>query len=274
MVVWLWCALSGFAAPGGHCCLAPVCVPWLWPAACLSGVPRGPAWCAAPRPVRSLSVLRSAFPMTWCLSPSRGLSPPDLVGGCAGHAEAGGEPGSLCVLLAPTKEGALGSLRVLPFRGPAMGLSLAGPSGVCLGLRALRWLACVDPVTVASHFPYRPSFDGGLGWCTGAVSCGRRHLSLRVGERHARVPCVCACARPSWPGRPGRPPGCVLVRLTFSSAALSCCSATSGLGLPLLWFFGCLPPPSPPPLFFASCCSVFRAPPLSLSFFGFRPRVP
>ena len=36
------CALPGFAAPGGRCGLAPVLVPWLWPAACLSDVPRGP----------------------------------------------------------------------------------------------------------------------------------------------------------------------------------------------------------------------------------------
>ena len=36
------CALPGFAAPGGCCGLAPVLWPWLWPAACLSGVPRGP----------------------------------------------------------------------------------------------------------------------------------------------------------------------------------------------------------------------------------------
>ena len=70
------CALSGFAAPGGRCGLAPAPVPWLWPAACLSGVPRGPACCAAPRPVRSLSVLRSAFPTPWCLSQTRGLAPP------------------------------------------------------------------------------------------------------------------------------------------------------------------------------------------------------
>ena len=205
------CALSGFVAPGGRRCLAPVRVPWLWPAACLSGVPRGPAWCAAPRPVRSLSVLRSAFPTPWCLSPPRELAPPALLGGCAGHAEAGREPGSLCLPLAPAEAGALGSLRVVPVRGPAMGLSLAGPSGVGLGLRALRWLACVDPVTDASGFPYRPSFDGGLGRCTGAVSCGRRHLPLRVGGRHARVPCVFACACSSWPGRAGRPPGRVLV---------------------------------------------------------------
>ena len=37
------CALPGFAAPGGRCGLAPVLVPWLSLAACLSGVPRGPA---------------------------------------------------------------------------------------------------------------------------------------------------------------------------------------------------------------------------------------
>ena len=229
------CAPSGFVAPGGRRCLAPVRVPWLWPAACLSGVPRGPAWCAAPRPVRSLSVLRSAFPTPWCLSPPRELAPPALLGGCAGHAEAGREPGSLCLPLAPAKAGALGSLRVVPVRGPAMGLSLAGPSGVGLGLRALQWLACVDPVTDASGFPYRLSFDGGLGRCTGAVSCGRRHLRLRVGGRHARVPCVFACACSSWPGRAGRPPGRVLVRLTFffGRFVVLLCLAPSGLGLPL-----------------------------------------
>ena len=60
-----------------------------------------PRWCAAPRPVRSLSVLRSAFLSPWCLPPPRGLSPPALLGGCAGHVEAGREPGSLCLPLAP-----------------------------------------------------------------------------------------------------------------------------------------------------------------------------
>ena len=56
------CTLSRFAALGSRCCLAPVRVPWLWRAACLSGVPRGPGWCAAPHGVRLLSVLRSALP--------------------------------------------------------------------------------------------------------------------------------------------------------------------------------------------------------------------
>ena len=190
-----------------------------------------------------------------------------------------------------------------------MGLSLAGPSGVGLGLRALRWWACVDPVTDASGFPYDPSFDGGLGRCTGAVSCGRQHLALRVGGRHARVPCGFACARPSWPGRAGRPPGRVLVRLTFSSgpSVFLLCSAPSRLVLPLSWSFVGPPlafPPLPPPLFFspprAPLCSLlslvsgpgclgpwrfvflppprpvvfFFAPPRSLAFSRFRPRLP
>ena len=43
VVCCVLCALPGFAAPGGRCCLAPVHVPWLWPAACLPGVPCGPA---------------------------------------------------------------------------------------------------------------------------------------------------------------------------------------------------------------------------------------
>ena len=255
--------LAGVCGVPVWCCVAPVPVPWFvaccarspglrhpvavvaWSLSVCLGCGRrraslaclvAPPRCAAPLPVWSLLVLRSAFPTLWCLSPPRGLAPPALLGGFAGHAEAGREPGSLCLPLAPAEAGALGSLRVVPARGPAMGLSLVGPSSVCLGLRALRWFACVDPVTDASGFPYRPSFDGGLGRCTGAVSCSRRHLLLRVGGRHARVPCVCACAHPSWPGRAGWPPGRVLVRLTFSLCRLVflLCWAPSGLGLPPL----------------------------------------
>ena len=282
------CVLPGFAAPGGRCCVAPVRVPWLWPAACLSGVPPGPAWCAAPRPVPLLSVLRSAFPTPWCLSPPRGLAPPALLGGCAGHAEANRELGSLCLLLAPAEAGALGSLRLVSVRGPAMGLAMAGPSGVGLGLRALRWLACVDPVTDASGFPYRPSSDGGLGRCTGAVSCGRRHRPFPVGGCHARVPRVCACACPAWPGRAGPPPGRVVVRLTFFYGR-SCCARcllgplragvalfslcaprlflaflVFGPGLP--WAFtSCCPPLTP---LFPFSFLFFSSPPASLFFFA------
>ena len=223
-------------------------------------------------------MLRASFSTPWCLYPSRESVPPALLAGCVGQAEAGRERGPLCLPLAPSDAGALGSLRVIGVRGPATRLLLAGPFGLGLWVRALRWLACVDPVSDASGFPYLPSFDGGLGRCTGAVSCGRRHLPLRVGGRHTRVPCVCACAGPSGPGLAGRPPGRVLVHLTFSFRrfVFLLCSAPSGLGLPPFWSLGC-PLPSPcPPLFFPipSLCSVPRAPPLSLSFFGSGPRVP
>ena len=131
------CAHFGFAAPGGRCCLAPVRLPWLWLAAYLSRVPRGPAWCAVPRPVPLLSVLWLAFLTAWCLSASRRLALPALLGGCAGLAEAARDPGSLCLPLAHAEAGALGLLRIVPVLGPAMGLSKAGPSGVSLGLRAV-----------------------------------------------------------------------------------------------------------------------------------------
>ena len=104
-----------------------------------------PCWCAAPRSVRLLSVLRSAFPSPWCLPPPRGLSPPALPGGCAGHVEAGREPGHFCLPLAPAKPRALGALRVIPAWGPAMGLFLAGPSVFRLGLRVLRWFGVCGP---------------------------------------------------------------------------------------------------------------------------------
>ena len=144
VVCCVLCALPGFAAPGGHCRLAPVRAPWLWPAACLSGVPRGPALvCSA-----SSGPVALGAPVG---SPDAVVPLPNL-GGCARHVEAGREPGCLCLPLAPAEAGALGSLRVVPVRGPAMGLSLAGSSGVGLGLRALRWFACVDPVTDALAF--------------------------------------------------------------------------------------------------------------------------
>ena len=332
LVCCVLCALSGFVAPGSCRCLAPVRVHWLWPAACLSGVPRGPAWCAAPLPVRSLSVLRSALQLPWCLSPSRGLAPPALLGGCAGHAEAGREPGSLCLPLAPAEAGALGSLRVVPVRGPAMGLSLAGPSGVGYGLRALRWLACVNLVTDVSGFPDRPSFDRRLGWCNGAVDadtapCGSEDATpgsracVRVFAYLGRVGGPASLARSGaclsfffwllWLSAVlGRSVPCVFffpcprpVCLSFSLVSGPGCLGPWRCGLRFLFlspvgspcalvFFSCFavgcslvlgPPPllrlclagfvaaarCPPPFFF-----LLRAPPLSLAFSGFRPRVP
>ena len=88
----------------------------------------------------------------------------------------------------------------------------------------------------------------------------------------------CACACPAWPGRAGRPPGRVLVRVTFPLAFLAsllACSAPSGLGLPCLWlllgFFASCPTP-PPCFFFPSPPPLFA--PLSPALLVFRPGVP
>ena len=80
-----------------------------------------------------------------------------------------------------------------PFGAPRWGCPWWVPPASVLGCVRCGGLACVDPVTDASGFLYRPSFDGGLGRCTGAVSCGRRHRPFQVGGRHARVPRVCVC---------------------------------------------------------------------------------
>ena len=83
----------------------------------------------------------------------------------------------------PPRQGRWARSASYPFGAPRWGCPPRVPPAPVFWLRALRWLACVNPVTDASGFRYRPSFDGGLGRCTGAVSCGRRHLPLRVGWR-------------------------------------------------------------------------------------------
>ena len=229
-----------------------------------------PRWCAAPRPVRSLSVLRLAFPSLWCLPPPRRLSPPALLGDCAGHVEAGRKPGSCACCWPLPRQGRWARSASYPFGAPRWGCPWRVPPASVLGCVLCGGLACVDPVTDASGSPYRPSCDVGLGRCTGAVSCGRRHRPFRVGGHHARVPRVCACACPAWPGRACRPPGRVTVRLTFPLAVLGSLFARLApfwLGLPCLWlllvfFFFLFPFP---PLVAPSLCPALRV---------FRPRVP
>ena len=98
--------------------------------------------------------------------------------------------------------------------------------------------------------PTRPSgrrlFVAGMGW----VPSGRALVHPDGGWR------ACACSL--WPGRAGRPPGRVVVRLTFSFGrfVFLLCLAPSGLGLPpslslplpflvaLALCFGCFSGPS------------------------------
>ena len=115
--------------------------------------------------------------------------------------------------------------------GVLLGLWLVCGGGVLLAL----WLVCgvVGPSPLLAEVPvcYSPPLLAGFrcrwwwavpatpGWGPlAAVACG-----------------VCSCACFAWPGRAGRPPGRVLVRVTFSFGrfVFLLCLAPSGPGLPL-----------------------------------------
>ena len=252
------CPLRGFAAPGGRCGLAPVLSPWLWPAACLSAVPRGPA------------LVRRAFSSRVALSAPVG-SPVAVLPSFTPGAVAPGWTGWL--------RGARGGGPRTGFIVPAAGLCRGRGAGrvpeprdgVVPGgsIQLQSWaacaavvLACVDPVTDASGFSYRPSFDRELRRCTGAVSCGRRHLPFQVRGRRTPVSHVCKCARfLSRVGRAGLP-GAFWCASPFPVAVLSAlfvCSAPFGPGSPFLWFL---------------LLSSLSAPSMSPAFRIYRPWVP
>ena len=74
------CALPGFAAPGGRFGLAPVLVPWFWPAACLSGVPRGPALVRRSSSGPVALGAQVGFPVSVVPSPTPGAVAPGFTG--------------------------------------------------------------------------------------------------------------------------------------------------------------------------------------------------
>ena len=152
-----------------------------------------------------------------------------------------------------------------------MGLSLAGHSGVGLGLRALQVFACVDPVTVASGFPYRLSFDGELGRCSGTFGVNADTSPYGSEDTTpgscARVRVLVLPRRVRLAGLPG----------AFWCASLFiwplCLSALLGplrLGLPLSCSFACLL--SSVCCFFLRC--FFCVPWLSPAFSDIRPWSP
>ena len=172
-----------------------------------------PRWCAAPRPVRSLPMLQSAFPSPWCLHPPRGVSPPALLGGCAGHVEASREPGSLCLPLAPAKARALGALRVVPVWGPTMGLSLAGPSSFRLEPRALRWFGVCGPGHGRVRFPVpsvlrrgtRPVHRGCFVWTPTSPLSSRGTPRPGPARVCVCVPCLAGSGEPTSRASSGAP---------------------------------------------------------------------
>ena len=131
----------------------------------------------------------------------------------------------------------------------------------------------MDPVTDASGFPWVRLATGDLAGAPGLFCVDADTAPFRVGGRHAQVARVCACACPAWPGRTGRPPRRILVRLTFSfgrSLFALCLFGPLRAGVALfvvvVGFFGFLVFLFPfPPLFAPSLCPALRV---------FRLRVP
>ena len=238
VVLCMLCALPGFAAPGSRCCLAPVRVPWLWPAAV--SIWRN-LWPRLVRRTSSSLVPLGApirFPDIVVPFVKQGECAPDLLAGCAGHVEAGRKPGSWCLPHAPAEARALKSLGVVPVRGPAIRSSLAGPSGVGLGLCALRLFALCGPGHSRVPFPdqsvSRLVHLGCLVWTRRPPLSGQR--TPRPGLVRVGV-CVLLLA-----GRASQLPGGDLLRLTFPVAIVCLCfvfSPPPGLGLPCF----CLLPP-------------------------------
>ena len=153
--VWVWCCVApvplpwfvaccapGFAAPSGRCRLTPVCVPWLWPVACLSGMPGGPA--LVRRALSGPVALRApfGFPDAVVPFPTTGACAPGFTGWLRGAG--GGRPRTGLIVPAAG-----------PRRGWGAGLAprrtRSGPrDGVVPGgsLRPGSWAACAAAVSV------------------------------------------------------------------------------------------------------------------------------
>ena len=240
-----------------------------------------PLWRASwPRVVRRASSGPFAlgapvsFPDALVPFPTPGACAPGFTGWLRGARGARPRTGLIVPAAGPRQGRGAGLAPRRTRSGPRDRVVPAGPSGVGLGLRALRWLACVDPVTDASGFPYRLSFHGGLGqvhqgcfvWTPAPPLEGRR-------TPHPGPVRVCVCLL-FLAGSGG-----LASRARFGAPHLFlwpfCLSALLGplrAGIaPVL----VLSLPSPPPsFFFRFSVVVSLAPPLSLAFFGFRPRVP
>ena len=134
------CALPGFAAPGGRSGLAPVLVPWLWPAACLSGVPHGPALV---RRSSSGPVALGApvgFPVAVVPSPTPGAVAPGFTGWLRGAR--GGRPrtGLIVPAAGPCRGKGAGRAPRRTRSGPQDGVVPGG------SLRLPSWAACAAVV--------------------------------------------------------------------------------------------------------------------------------
>ena len=237
----MWRALSGFAAPGDHCCLVPGPMPWLWPAACLSGVPLG---FALVRRVSSGPVALGApvgFPVVMVPSPTPGGCCPRLYWAAARGTWRPAENPAHCARRWPLPwQGRWARSPSYLFGASQRGFPWRVPSASVLGCVRVRFFV---PSVVRRDT--RPVHQGSLVWTPTPLLSGQRTPrpgTVRVWVSGSRE-------------RFGAP------HLSFGRFVLLLCSAPSGLGLPLSCFF-CFPVfflVARTPAVFGSLCSPARA---------------
>ena len=299
-VLCVLCALPGFAAPDGRCGLAPILVPWFWLAACLSGVPHGPALVhrASSSPVAVGAPV--GFPVAVVPSPNPGAVAPGFTGWL--RRARGGRPRTGLIVPAPGPCRGKGARRA-PRRTRSGTRDGVVPGG---SLRLWSWAVRAAVVwrvwTRSLTRPVSCTVRLSTGDSAGALGLFRVDADTSpFGSEDATLGSrarVCVRALLAWVGRAGLP-GAFRCASPFPVAglgALYVCSAASGLGLPclllllgfVLFFFffpflcpcclrlsefsgpGCLGPGRlvvvrPRALFFFFCA------PLSLAFVGSQP---
>ena len=270
------CALPGFAAPSGRCCLAPVLVPWLWQAACLSGVPPGPALVgrASSSPVAVGAPV--GFPVAVVPSHIPGAAAPASTGWLRGAR--GGRPrtGLFVPAAGPCRGKGAGRAPRRTRLGPC---DAVVPGG---SIRLRSWAVCAAVVcrvwTRSLTCPVSRTVCLSTGDLAGARGLFRVDTDTAPFGSGNATPGSRACVRVrALIGRVGRAglPGAFWCASPFPVAglgALLVCSAPSGLGLPFLLSCApvvsgvpCFPAlgalglgvllPCPPPFFFP--CSSF-----------------
>ena len=289
------CALPGFEAPGGRCGLAPVLVPWLWPAACLSGVPRGPALV---RRSSSGPVALGApvgFPVAVVPAPTPGAVAPGFTGWL--RRAHGGRPGTGLIVPAagPCRGKGAGRAPRRTRSGPRDGVVPGG------SLRLMSLAACAAVVwrvwTRSLTRPVSRTVRLSTGDLAGAPGLFRVDTDTAPFGSEDATPGSRACVRVrALLGRVGRAglPGALWCASPFLWPVLVrslLVRPPPGWGCPVcgrFWAFFC---PFPPlvalplcpalrvfrprvPWALASCCPPPRCAPLSPALRVFRPRVP
>ena len=259
----------------------------MWPAACLSGLPCGPALlCRASSGPVAVGAL-VGFPDAVVHFPIPGA----IYWAAAGGTWTPAENRALCACCWPLpRQRRWARSASYPFRAPRWGCPWRfPPASSWAACAAVAWFVWTRSLTRPVSRTARPSTRDSAG-APGLFYVDADTAPFGPEDATPRVPRVCACACHSCPGRAGRAPGRVVVRLTFSCGqswcvlgllgplragvdpfpfVRPCClwhSVFSGPGCLGLWRL--VAPLSPPfSFFFAFFFSLL--PTFSLSFFFF-----